>query len=278
MTGSAARAVARSLRGLSPRLYAGLAWRYKRWRGALSLGVVEAFVRPGDVVVDIGANWGFYTHRLAQLVGPAGHVHAIEPDPAMAPSLEAIRNGRPHVTVHQVAVSDRAGTATLHVPVLAGQRIGALASLTIPRTRERLSHETVRVLVERLDHLLPAGGPHPSFIKCDAEGHEPAVLRGAEAILRCARPTLLCAAEARHQDADPLRTFDSVRELGYRTYAVHPDGLRPVDEFDVDRNQRAFAGDDFCAGAMPPGYVQHFLLVPFESDPSASLRAGRPRQ
>jgi FkbM family methyltransferase len=217
---------------MSPGLYARLAWYYKRWRGVLALRVAEACVRPGDVAVDVGANWGLYTHRLAGLVGAAGHVHAIEPDPAMAASLLAIRGGRRHVTVHPMAVSDRAGEATLHVPLVDGRRVSALGSLAVARGRAGLDHERVRVRVERLDALLEAGGRDPAFIKCDAEGQEAAVLRGAEGTLRRGRP---------------------------------------VEAFDVGRDQLAFLQAGFRTDAMPPGYVQHFLLVPSGRDVSALL-------
>src|SRR5581483_5730023 len=39
-------------------------------------------VRPGDVVIDVGANYGWFTTLFAQAVGPTGHVYAFEPVPA----------------------------------------------------------------------------------------------------------------------------------------------------------------------------------------------------
>jgi FkbM family methyltransferase len=247
-------------RRASPATYAHLLWRYRRWRGALAVRVVEACVRPGDVVVDVGANWGLYAHRLAGLVGPAGHVHAIEPDPAMAGYLARLRARRTNVTVHPVAVSDHTGVGTLAVPLVAGARISALGSLAIPPARAALAHDVVRVPVERLDALLPAGA-RVAFVKCDAEGHEAAVLRGAAATLRRHRPALLCAIEARHRDRDVRETFDAIRAFGYDGYALSPDGLRPLAAFDVTRDQLAYLGAAFSAGSMPRGYVQHFLFV-----------------
>lgn len=248
-------------RQFSPRLYGRLAWTYKRWRGAFALRVVDACVRPGDVVVDIGASWGLYVGHLARLVGARGHVHAIEPDPAMAPRLRAIQRFRPNVSVYQLALSDRAGTATLNVPILAGRRLSALGGLDLSGARAALAREHVPVRVERLDAVLPAGGPAPAFIKCDAEGHEFAVLRGADGILHRYRPTLLVALEARHHKDDIQRCFDYLLALGYRGFALYGDGLRPLEAFDLQRDQLAFLGGEFIATAMPRGYVQHFLFV-----------------
>src|SRR6185312_12382199 len=43
--------------------------------------LLPQLVRPGSVVIDVGANIGHYTLRLAQLVGPEGRVYAFEPMP-----------------------------------------------------------------------------------------------------------------------------------------------------------------------------------------------------
>src|SRR5437867_3185244 len=43
--------------------------------------LVQQMVRPGDVVLDVGANIGYYTLIFAELVGEQGHVYAFEPDP-----------------------------------------------------------------------------------------------------------------------------------------------------------------------------------------------------
>src|ERR1700687_1672184 len=44
--------------------------------------IVRRIIRPGDVVIDVGANFGWYTTLLAELVGESGHVYSFEPVPA----------------------------------------------------------------------------------------------------------------------------------------------------------------------------------------------------
>lgn len=78
--------------------------------------VVDALVRPGDVVLDIGGAWGLYANRLAQLVGRTGTVQVFEPNPAYHAPLKALASRWPQVQIHTVALSDHSGEALLHVP------------------------------------------------------------------------------------------------------------------------------------------------------------------
>jgi predicted methyltransferase len=114
---------------LRPRLGARLTWMREQRRGDTGLRVVDALVQPGHTAVDIGANWGLYTWRLAERVGPKGHVYAFEPNPGHAARLHAIKGSRSWVTIHQVALSDHEGEARLHIPIVEERPVSALASL-----------------------------------------------------------------------------------------------------------------------------------------------------
>jgi FkbM family methyltransferase len=267
----------------SPSLAARIEWLRESRGRDLTIRLLKRLIRPGDVVVDVGANWGFYAWQLVRLVGARGHVHAIEPNPAMAPSLNAIRGRRANLSVHLLGVSDTPGEAELHIPVVADSPISALGSLAVPRARAVLSHQRVRVRLERLDTLLCATLPAVTFMKCDVEGHELAVLGGAEQMLRQARPALLIEIEQRHQPdgADIRRTFDHLLARDYVGYAVRADGLARLEDFDTKRDQLAWLGPSFMPYGMPAGYVHDFLFVRPETDvsdlmaPRDSLAAGR---
>jgi FkbM family methyltransferase len=241
----------------SPRLSVRLRWLKHRILGEGGLLVLARFVRPGDCVADIGAHRGIYTYRLAQLVGPRGHVHAFDPVPSNAAALEALRGGAQNMTIHQVALSDHAGEANLHIPIFAGHEVDALASL---RGCEDV-HRTVAVKLERLDAILPPDRASLSFIKCDVEGHEYAALRGAVEILRESKPTLLIEIEQRHQDRDIREIFAYLQSFDYRGFFLDGTRARPIEEFDVQRHQLAFVTADFVPYDMPRGYVCDFVFV-----------------
>jgi hypothetical protein len=111
-----------------------------------------------------------------------------------------------------------------------------------------------------LDDVL-GDAPRIDVIKIDVEGHEDAVLAGADTVLRRHRPSLLIEMEQRHRGNDPRPMMERlVSEYGLTGYAVFPDGLRPLAQFDLQRDQVGFlTGDE--DEIMPEGYVNDFLFT-----------------
>lgn len=171
------------------------AWQIKRGRFRTEeqeFRLLESFVSPGDWVIDVGANVGHYTAKLSRLVGPAGRVLAFEPVPRTFELLTANARQFPHanVTLLNVAASDRPATMAMDVPDVES---GAyLARLTDKDTG-------LNILCMPLDSF-----PLPQrvrLVKIDAEGHEPAVLRGMTELLRRDRPVLIVEASSDESSA-----------------------------------------------------------------------------
>ncbi len=159
--------------------------------GDVELPVQQALaelLRPGDLVLDVGANVGFLTVIAARLVGPAGRVVAFEPVPANARQVR--RNARlnrlANIDVEELAVGDRTGRARLVLARFAGG--AALEEAGAPPD----DRGVLEVAITTLDDWLAARGrPSPALVKIDVEGGEPAVLRGLVGTLARARPVLL---------------------------------------------------------------------------------------
>lgn len=231
----------------------------KRLHSDWTLRIARELVGAGDVVVDIGANRGVYAAALARYVGSQGVVHAIDPFPVNVRSLERLRQSHPNVVVHALALSDQQGTAQMYVPVHAGRRIDALASLVGP---PQVPHDVVGVEVQTLDALLLANGATAaSFVKCDVEGHEDGVLRGGRRSLRSSLPTLFVEIEQRHRREPIAETLDELMSWGYVGHALTRRGLIPLSAFDVDRDQIRHLPDGFVPYEMPPDYVGDFLFT-----------------
>ena len=172
------------------------------------LRLLPSFVRPGTDVVDIGANVGAYTHALARVVGPAGHVFAFEPVPAVADVLERSCAGMAHVSIHREALSDRSGgEMDLIVPRLrGGVPEPALAHLPGVQAASNRTIERIRVPLRRLDDYLDRFRD-VSYVKADIEGHEYALLAGAVRTLEKFRPVVQLESHGLHENEAALREW-----------------------------------------------------------------------
>ena len=137
---------------------------------------ITGYLTEGDVFVDIGANIGYFSVYAGLRVGSSGKVHAIEPDEDNVALLRANLqlNRLTNIQVHQLAVSDNVGEATLFRD---GFNAGAHSLLP----KDVLVPGPI-VPVTRLDNLLE-GERLPKLIKIDVQGAEMAVLRGATQLM-----------------------------------------------------------------------------------------------
>jgi FkbM family methyltransferase len=145
-------------------------------------------IRPGDTVIDVGANVGVYTMLAAELVGRSGHVHAFEPDPqSMFYLLTTTNRNRltDRVTLWNVAASDRSSNTQLYLDLKTARTTSLNADAYSPDAQVR---QPLVVGTARLDDLITQP---PRFLKIDVEGAELAVLAGASGLLRDYHPVVL---------------------------------------------------------------------------------------
>ncbi len=214
---------------LSPIPFVWRAWRYRLRVEPREIAYVLASLRPGDCAVDLGAHRGGYLYWMQKLVGKGGRVIAFEPQPALAAYLRrmAARLQLANVTVEELAVSDTPGEAVLHIPE-GGPACGA----TLERGLLQGRSETRAVGAVTLDGYLAGKGLRPRLVKCDAEGHELRIFRGAERLLREVRPRLVFECEARHHVHESIdAVFAYLNQLGYCGHYYQGAALRPVREF-----------------------------------------------
>lgn len=141
-------------------------------------------VKDGDLLIDIGANIGWYSLLFDQLCeGRDAEVLSFEPDPVNFGMLQQniALNGATHVRPFQLGLSDNDGGATLHR--YSDANLGRHSLLPIN------DHGSVDVVTARLDDILADdefATRTPRLIKIDIEGFELIALRGAPATLqRC---------------------------------------------------------------------------------------------
>ena len=147
------------------------------WEPAITAYLTRA-LGPGDIMIDIGANVGYDTLLASHLVGPEGHVHAIEASPRIhALLLENLDlNGTGNVSAHAVA----ACASVCSVPVYLHDARNLGGTTIVPAVARR---RDVRLEATVPGRPLPAIVPEAAIraarlIKIDVEGAEWSVVQG----------------------------------------------------------------------------------------------------
>jgi FkbM family methyltransferase len=187
--------------------------------------LTAGILRPGDTVVDIGANVGFLTRKFASLVGQQGKVLAFEPDPLTFDFLLYNTQRLPQVSVFQEAISDRIGKMSFHLHPTSGMGNSLVNSWEAARTIQ-VSASTLGAWAK--DNAIG----EIRLVKIDVEGAELLVLRGMQGILEGRKgPQLIfefCPKNLGGKDVED-GIFDLLSDYGYSLFLIETSGqLRRV--------------------------------------------------
>jgi FkbM family methyltransferase len=192
--------------------------------------VIRSLLRPGDTVIEVGANMGYHSLAIADAIGPTGRLHAFEANPDIARMLDATiqLNGLTGiVTLHAKAALAHRGEVEFAVHP---QHCGS-AHLAVPQDQPMYSRRA-KVTAVPLDEEMGADFAPLAMLRMDAEGSEPLVLRGAAWLLARCRPTLVMewAPHMMQAYGDVAGFADWLASLGYRAARILPDAtLQPLD-------------------------------------------------
>jgi FkbM family methyltransferase len=181
------------------------------------IGKLSGLIKKEDLVIDVGSNMGQYAYTFSNIVGPNGCVISIEGSYKTFKLLKKIVKNK-NIHFINAAASDEPRILNIHTPVDAsGGRASGLAYVSL----KEKSINTEQVCAIRLDDTVLKYSKKVAFIKCDVEGHEILVLRGAERILIKDKPTLLL--EANNQDAyNQLANY--ISKFNYRIFRLNKIG------------------------------------------------------
>jgi FkbM family methyltransferase len=180
-------------------------------------------IEPGETAVDAGANVGYVTGLMTALIGPSGQVHAYEPHPEnfrqLAANVEGWRRpGAPPITIYELALSNCKGVAHLNEPT------GFDSNSGLAKISKIGSGKALEVRTARLDEMMPIDSAI-GILKIDVEGHELAVLEGAEALLRGKRIRDVIFEEF---SSYPAATHRLLEGLGYTTFHIEQSLFGPL--------------------------------------------------
>ncbi|HOC39064.1 MAG TPA: FkbM family methyltransferase, partial [Thermodesulfobacteriota bacterium] len=164
----------------------------------------RALVRPGDRVLDLGANVGVYTISAAQRVGSQGRVVAVEPARSTFELLSKSAAGFPMVAPLNVAVGEQSGWGNMAIDNNGPEMNRVILN---QENSEAVEITTVDALAERL------GIDAFDIIKIDVEGSEFNMLKGARNIIGEKAPIIFYEfSEA------GVGLADAFAEMGYQSY------------------------------------------------------------
>jgi FkbM family methyltransferase len=185
---------------------------------------LQAHLRPGMTMLDVGANIGLFTMLGASLVGLAGHVTAVEPNPANIRMIEASRraNGFAHVTIAACAVGQA-------IDVLELQSTYSNGMTSVPGGELASLFEARLVPALPLARLLPQR--RIDVIKIDCEGAEHTALSSIQDRLRRDRPVIVSEFNPRlllpNSGVSGAIYLELLTGLGYRLAVIKPEGAIP---------------------------------------------------
>jgi FkbM family methyltransferase len=141
-------------------------------------GIFKREIRPGNTVLDIGANIGYYTLIAARLVGPRGKVYAFEPDPTNFRILQknVETNGYTNVVLVNKAVSNKNGKIRLYLnPANRGDH-------RVYDSKD--GRPSLEIEVIALDRFFKPLDKKIHFIKMDIQGAEASAFEGMKGLIR----------------------------------------------------------------------------------------------
>lgn len=187
---------------------------------------LKNLINRDDIIIDIGANLGYYTIPYAKHVGPQGFVYAIEPVQVVREVLEKNIGRRKNIQILPYAL----GTESKHIRMGNNTRkhFGVVATgshFVLEEDANALDEFTAEMKIgseifknlERLD-----------FIKCDVEGYETVIIPEMEKILIEHKPTMLI--ETRREKRVFL--LDYLMEIGFLGYVLEGGKLYPAKDIE----------------------------------------------
>ncbi len=235
---------------LPKKLQVPLKFHFNAWNKQLEqeFDLLPFIIRKGDNVVDIGGNRGAYAYALYKL---GANIRIFEPNKDCALILSAWAKNKMGVEVHQLALSNKKGSATLNVPVdSSGVVHDSSASLDKKNFKDTIQQE---VNICTLDEF---NLKEIKLIKIDVEGHEFNVIEGAINTIKLQKPALLIEIEKRHLDRPFEETFNLLERLGYKTFFMKHGVLQPFENFNVSLDQTMRN-----ASSGTGNYINNFLFL-----------------
>lgn len=174
---------------------------------------IQKIIKSDYVVIDIGANLGYFSKTFSRLV-PNGKLVAIEPLPQFHAVLDHFIGKKENVELHNVALGKTSGSITMVLPKTNGMMRTGLPH--IMRNENEGQHETTQEVQMVNTSAFFSTFERIDYIKCDIEGHEWEVFSQLETVLSQKRPIVQIEIDAKNTEV--LLTF--FKKLEYVQHGI----------------------------------------------------------
>jgi FkbM family methyltransferase len=211
-------------------IYKPLYTGFKNRQDAFEIRLLQQHIRPGDVVLDIGANIGYYALILSRLVGKRGRVHCFEPDLQNFRHLDDATSAIGNVFINNKAV----GSRTESLKIYTSNTLNVDHRTYKPDVYDReLEIQAVSIDDYVQKHITEEGG-RVDFIKMDIQGFEMEAVRGMQELLKQNADIKLISEfwpyGLRKAGHSALEYFRFLSDLGFHCYLLEKDTLKKLDE------------------------------------------------
>ena len=190
---------------------------------------LKKIIKPGNTVVDIGANYGFHAVLFSRLVGDSGIVYSFEPLKKMFKQLtENVRlnNGQENTVLVNSALGDKKGRLTIYTPAGIGNGAASFAKRGTVAAQEvceviTLDSFATSKKIKKID-----------FIKCDIEGAELLAFKGAQNVLKKFHPAMMIEVTRGSSEAfgyTPEILFQFLNTFGYEFFYASKNKLMKIE-------------------------------------------------
>jgi FkbM family methyltransferase len=191
-------------------LYKPAYFLFKGWQDSSEIELLERHISNGEVILDIGANIGFYAALLSRLTGHDGMVHCFEPDPLNFSRLEENCRSIGNIRMNRMAVGERTERLTLYTS----------NRLNVDHRTYRPDSYAKEVSVPSVcidDYL--AENRRLDFIKMDIQGYETQAIKGMQQTIGVNRDVMLLSEfwpyGLQQSGSSATEYFDLLSDMGF---------------------------------------------------------------
>ena len=190
---------------------------------------VKHLINEGDVIIDIGANLGYYSFLFARWTGPEGSVYSVEPVMVYNEIFNEKAKKYKNLTLYPYALGEEEKTVELvSSPQTGFLRTGLPHIYDVQRDGKVENQEFKFESQMKKPSTLFSNFNKINYIKCDIEGYEYIVLSDMKEIIRKYKPIVQVEVWPENEN----KLLEMFNEMGYIPYKLHKYQLVQPSEVD----------------------------------------------